>query len=475
MLLYQRQKRMKWLEAMDMDRPILQELKKSPRIEEGLFDNARTLALYPENRQSLNLGGYFVEKTKDKLEELIVHTRFLSIDDGSPIRGDLNVRELNDSATEPGLLSTTLFGHLIPFESCTPFQNLTSLRLHEINLRHSADTWCKVVDFRKMRLLRVYYCPGVDSLLGQLSKAVNLPKVLRVLELQHKDNSDQEALVALDGFLCLTSGLTDLLVDLTNVKSLPGMAGIVRHGKTLETLNVHCTVKPTSNPIMGEVNSDPEEVVFDAEDFDKLCSSASELEQLSCAWPERSLTKRPVHEDWCSFESSVSKLRNLVTLQITTWPTNKPNSQLLPRSIYEQLLQGVAKTLFESAAKRTSSPPDSPILAAQPDEATAEATEVTTQDLLPRSKLRLVAFGISDKIYEREDSRNQLLYLRSSAFDAEGGKIIYAAPVGWCARQYLEPRSEILDFVLSREARLPCRGERGDIDGRFGFPVDDDD
>jgi hypothetical protein len=473
MLLFRRQKRMKWLEAMDMDRPFLPELKKNPLVEQGLFDNARTLALYPENRDSLNLGGYFVEKTKDKLEELIVHTRFLNIDDGSPVRSNLSVREIHDTATGPGLLSSTLFGHMMPFESCTSSENLTSLRLHEVSLRHCADTWCKVIDFRKMRLLRVYYCPGVDSLLGQLSRAANLPKTLRVLELQHKDNSDQEALIALDGFLCLTSGLTDLLIDLTNVKSLPAVAGIVRHSKTLETLNIHCTNKPASNLIMGDVSNDPEELVFDTEDFDKLCLSAGELEQLSCAWPERSLTKRLVHEDWCTFENSVSKLRKLVTLQITTWPSNKPGSQLLPRSIYEQLLQGVATRLFESAAKRTPSPPDSPALTAQPDD--AEATTVVTAPLLPHSRLRLIAFGISDKIYEREDSRNQLLYIRSSAFDAEGGKIIYAAPVGWCARQYLEPRSEILDFVLSREARLPCRGDRGDMDGRFGFNVDEDD
>lgn len=463
---------MKWLEAMDMDRPILQDLKKIPQVEEGLFDNARTLALYPENRQSLDLGGYFVDKMKDKLEELIIHTRFLASDDGSPVRSDLSLRELNDTATGPGLLSRTLFSHLMPFESCTPFQNLTSLRIHEISLRHCADTWCKFVDFRKMRLLRVYYCPGMDTLLGQLSKAANLPKALRVLELQHRDNTDQEALIALDGFLCLTSGLTDLLIDLTNVKSLPSVAGIVSHGKTLETLNVHCTTKPTSTSIMGDVSNDPEEVVFDTEDFDKLCSAATELEQLSCAWPDRTLTKR-FNDDWSQFESSVSKLRKLVTLQITTWPSNKPGSQVLPRSIYEQLLQGVATHLFESAAKRTSSPPDSPTLTAQPDD--SETTEVVPAALLARSRLRLIAFGISDKIYEREDSRNQLLYLRSSAFDAEGGKIIYAAPVGWCARQYLEPRSEILDFVLSREARLPCRGERGDMDARFGFTVDDDD
>jgi hypothetical protein len=473
MLLYRRQKKMKWLEAMDMDRPILPELKKNPAIEDGLFDNARTLALYPENRDSLNCGGYYIEKTKDKLEELIVHTRFSNIDDGSPVRGNLMVREINDTATGPGLLTSTLFAHMLPFETCTPFQNLTSLRLHEVNLRYCADNWCKAIEFRKMQNLRVFHCPGVDALLGQLSRAAHLPKRLRVLEIQHKDNSDQETLIALDGFLCLTSGLTDLLIDLVNVRSMPGIAGIVRHGKTLETLNIHCTSKTASNPIMGDVSSDPEELVFDTEDFEKLCSSASELEQLSCAWPERSLTKRVVHEDWCSFESSVSKLRKLVTLQITTWPSNKPGSQLLPRSIYEQLLQGVATHLFESASKRTPSPPGSPALTAQSDD--ADTTAVESAPLLPYSRLRLIAFGISDKIYEREDSRNQLLYIKSSALDAEGGKIIYAAPVGWLARQYLEPRSEILDFVLSRAARLPCRVERGDLDGRFGFTVDEDD
>ena len=92
-------------------------------------------------------------------------------------------------------------------------------------------------------------------------------------------------------------------------------------------------------------------------------------------------------------------------------------------------------------------------------------------EILPPSKLRLVVFGISDKIYEREDSQTQVLYLRSSAFDADGKNRVYAAPLGWCARRFLEPRSEILEFVLSRGSRLPCRG---DMESRFGFNVDDE-
>ena len=60
LLLYQRQKKLKWLEVVDMDRPMLEELKKNPRVEAGLFDHARKLAIYPENRESLNFGGHFL-------------------------------------------------------------------------------------------------------------------------------------------------------------------------------------------------------------------------------------------------------------------------------------------------------------------------------------------------------------------------------------------------------------------------------
>lgn len=458
-LLYRRQKRMKWLEAMDMDRPILEELEKNPRVEAGIFDNARQLAVYPENRDSLNVGRYFIEKMIDKLEELIVHAHFRTLDDESPSRDAISVRELNDTATGPGLLTSTLFGHFMPFDECMPFQNLTSLRLHRISLRYCADTWCKFVNFNKMRYLRIYHCPGVDSLLGQLTRAANLPKSLHVFELQHKDNAEDEALIALEGFLCLVSGLRSLVIDLQNVKTLPAVAGMVRHSKTLERLNIHCS-NDTSSPLVGDRACDAEELVYEAEDFEKICSTATRLEQLSLAWPNRSLIRSP-SDDWCAFENSICKLRQLVTLHITTWPSNKKaSSSTLSRSIYEYLLQGVATRLFEMSAKRLPLP--EPV-----DAASTPASPPTP------SKFRLVAFGISDKIYEREDSRNQLLYLRSSALDAEGKFKIYATPVGWCLRKYLEPRSDVLDFVLSREARLPCRAEIEDMD-RFGFTVDDD-
>ena len=485
LLLYRKQRKMKWLEVMDLDRNVLSDLKKKADVKENLFKHARKLALYPENRSTLELCSFFVEKTTEQLEELIIHANFDFHDrDHSPPPPNgggsaLDNRELNDTATGPGLLSRTIFRHMTPFDKCTPFQNLTSLRLHRVSLRHCADTWCKVVDFNRLVYLRLYSCSGADTLFGQLCKASHLPKKLRVLEFQHKDNSDNEALIALDGFLCLVSGIRDLIVDLENVKALPGAAGIVRHSKTLELLNVHVSNDPS---LVSNVDGEAEELVWGLEDFEKICKACTQLEQLSCAWPPTSLIRSP-SESWKSYEGAVGEnLKHLVTLHISTFPTNKPSTQLLPRAIYEQLLQGLATRVFDLVINGSGKSEASTSTAAEIDGAADNDSDTT--DTVPSSaeikrrpgRLRLLAFGISDKIYEREESKNQLIYLRSSCKSALGEEKMYAAPVAWCLRQFVEPVSEVLDFVLHRETRVPCREREGLGHGTGGWGgVGDDD
>jgi len=452
---------MRWLEVMDLDRNILPELQKSPKLQTDLFSNARKLALYPENQETLDLCHFFVEKTHQVLEDLIIHANF----DSHDLRGhspastnSIDARELNDSATTPGLISRTIFSHMMPFDKCTPFPKLKALRLHRVNLRYCAETWCNIVNFHELNALRLYQCTGADTLFGQLSKAAHLPKQLKILEFQHKDNTENEALMALDGFLCLVSGIRDLIIDMENVKALPAAAGVAKHGKTLEMLNIHGSQEPNQ---VANSDSDVEELVWDVDDFEKICKACTNLEQLSCAWPSTSLIRTPQAE-WHAYEvAALGNLRNLITLHISTFPTNKPSTQLLPRSVYEQLLQGLGHRLFESAKSGTTK-----------SEAARSATddEITPAQSLQPSKLRLLAFGISDKIYEREDSKNQIIYLRSTAQSALGDTKAYAAPIGWCMRQYIEPRSEVLDFVLHRDSRVPCR-ER---DGPTSWAGDDD-
>lgn len=284
---------MKWLEAMTLDRPnILQELQAKPAEYDALFTNCRRLAFYPETRDTLDLCNSFLVKTKN-IEEIIVHTNF---DYRSPT---IPARELNDSATGPGLITRSIFKHMLPFDKCTPMAGLKALRLHKVNLRHCADTYCRIVDFANLSVLRIFQCPGADALLSQLCKSSLLPKKLEVLELQHKDNEENDALIALDGLLCLVSGLRDLVIELENVKTVPAAAGICRHGKTLEMLNIHAFPKddPTSH-------HEADELVWPADEFKKICKSAPELEQLCCAFPPTDILSSP-SEDWMEFSVSL--------------------------------------------------------------------------------------------------------------------------------------------------------------------------
>lgn len=464
---------MKWLEVMDLERDILPDLLKNEKLATGLFQHTRRLALYPENRESLRLCAFYVQKTAEALEDLNVHTSFHEPMDHhrDPSPPDIiEPRELNDSATRPGLLTRSIFGHLLPFEKCEPFKNLTILRLQRVNLRYCAETWCKFVNFVNIEQLRVLQCAGADSLLAELSKARSLPRHLKALEFQHKDNEENEGLVALDGFLCLVSGIQELIIDLERVQSLPAAAGIARHGKTLELFNVHCSREGSASPITSNPD-DSEEWVWDVEDFEKICTSCTALEQMSCAWPQTSLIRSP-SVDWVAFERACGNLKQLVTLQISTWPSNKPSSQYLPRPIYDTLLQSLAQRGFEKAASTTRA--GLSISSAASDDASEPSTAETDSDR--GSKLRLIAFGISDRIYEREESKTLLIYLRSTSVTAEGKPKAYAAPIGWCLRQYVEPRSEVLDVVLHREVKgPPCReGEHRGGSLRWGGGPDDD-
>lgn len=455
---------MTWLEAMKLDRPFAAELKKNVALH-PVFDNAKRIAVYPENPEVLDQCRFFIEKASDKLEQLIIHPHFDVSGSHTPPASSIPLRELNDSATGCGLLTRTLFAHLLPFDQCKPFPNLTSLRLHCINLRYCADSWCKVIDFQRLEMIRLYQCTGVDTLFGQMSKAQYMPRKLRVFEFQHQDNDENEALLAMDAFLCLVSGLTDLMIDMQSVKALPAAAGIAKHGKTLEVLTIHCSNDPAGSLRSRTTPSEHAELIYDIESFAKICTAATRLEQLSCAWPERSITRSP-GADWESFKTAVFGLRNMVTLRISNWPTNKTHS--LQRQHYERLLQGIATDLF-SCMERKAEPPPAAAEVAGGDTTTAGNIASTTAS---PAHLKVMAFGISDQIYERHDSSQQRIYLRSIALDAEGKAHPHAAIVDWCLRQYIEPRSEILDTALMRLASMPCRGEG---EGRGGSWGEEDD
>lgn len=75
------------------------------------------------------------------------------------------------------------------------------------------------------------------------------------------------------------------------------------------------------------------------------------------------------------------------------------------------------------------------------------------------SKLAVIAFGSSDKVYDREDSQNQIIFIKGRQIDPLGIERSTAIQIGWCLRKFVDagPKSDILDLSLSRSTRPPTR------------------
>ncbi|KAF2878124.1 hypothetical protein BDV95DRAFT_624683 [Massariosphaeria phaeospora] len=396
-LLYKKQKRMKWMEGIAVDDVVLDQLQQIPNFDK-VFENVKKLGLYPDSREVLDYC-HFLLKNSPKIEKLTLHASF----DG----GDhsLSERELNDSVTGPGLITSVIFSDFMPFEKCTPMV-LKDITLQKINLRYAATTYCHLIKFSTVRSLRLFNCAGADALLAELCKSTHLPDKLETLEFKHKDNEENDGLNTLDGFMCLVSGIKVLTIDITNTKTLPAAAGIIRHGKTLKSLNVHAS-------------QSGDEHIFDYAAFKDICEGCPGLEQISAGFPPVSLI-RDKQETFINFENCLGALDHLVTLNITTWPTNSPSGTTLPRKIYEHLLQGLAQQGFERSITYA-----------------ATKTRKSTEKKIYTSKLAIIAFGISDKVYDREDSINQIIFVKGKQVDPLGTESCTAIQMGWCLRKYL--------------------------------------
>ncbi|KAF2996398.1 hypothetical protein E8E13_001360 [Curvularia kusanoi] len=412
-LLYKKQKRLKWAESIALDRNVLDELQKIPDLRDQ-FANVRKIGLYPDSREVLDYC-HFILKNTSALDKITIHASFDDSDVPIPDR------ELNDSSTGPGLITSTMFSHMQPFANCTPLA-LKEITLQKLGLRYAADSYCKIVDFRTVKSIRVFSCTGTDALFAELSKSTKLPQKLETLEVKFTDNAEGDGLGALDGFLCLVTGVKVLTLDYSNVSSLPTPAGVTRHGRTLEQLSLHASTAPE------ECDG---ELVFDYAQFALICKECVLLEQLSVAFPHVSVI-RPKNDSFVNFENCLGDLPKLVTLNVTSWPSTRPASSKLPRKIYEHLLAGLAQQGFETSMKHA-------------------------QLQNRSSKLAIIAFGASDRVYDREDSENQIIFVKGRQTDPLGNEKSTAVQIGWCLRKFVDAgaKSDVLDFSLSHSSRPP--------------------
>lgn len=114
---------------------------------------------------------------------------------------------------------------------------------------------------------------GADVVFSQLSKPHLRPSKLKNLRWLQEETNEPYALEAFEGLLEGLSGLEILHIDINNMPSLPKPAVLAQHGKTLKSLFVRSTLSSTN------IN------MYEAPEFDVICTSCTELRQLSVTFP----------------------------------------------------------------------------------------------------------------------------------------------------------------------------------------------
>lgn len=277
-LLLKKQKRLKAIECACVSSPFMPMLEKHPELLKNL-EGATSVHFYPDNLDRLQACQKILQAQPNLTEMQLSSDRALA----EGITDDLQ-----DSSTRPGLISRTIFSHLMPFETCKPMV-LKKLSIDNIDLRYAADTYIKFIKFSALESLVIGACTGADALFAQLSKPHLRPTKLQKLRWFHEETSEPHALEAFEGLLDALSGLKILHIDTHNIEGLPSASAIARHGKTLQILGVRSRM-PRSAILM-----------YESEQFDEICTNCLELRQLSITFPPTSVSNATPSTDFKTY------------------------------------------------------------------------------------------------------------------------------------------------------------------------------
>ena len=276
-LLMKKQKRLKAVEIESVDRNF--ELEKNPSLLTDL-EGATSLHFYPDSIDRLKACQKVVE-TQTKFKEL-------QISSGFAYAGQIP-DDLEDSSTRPGLLTRTIFSHMMPFETCTPMI-LKKLSIDNIDLRYAADTYMKFIKFSALESLLIGGCQGADAVFAQMSKPHQRPTKLKKIRWFHgEETTETHALEAFDGLIEAIIGLEILHVDVKHFNGLPNPTAIAHHGKTLQVLGIRSRTASSNH------------IRYESDQLDEICTACTELRQLSITFPTTSVSDAHPSPDFTTY------------------------------------------------------------------------------------------------------------------------------------------------------------------------------
>lgn len=339
-LLCKKQRRLKAIEIVSVDRPYMPVIEKYPDLLNNLTE-LTSLHFYPETLDRL--------QACQKVLEAHPQVREMQLSPGFQFTMSPPPQDLHDSSTRPGLLFRTIFSHMLPLETCTPIK-LAKLTLENIDVRYAAETYMKAIDLSCLESVVIGGCAGVDAIFSQMSKPHFRPHRLRKLRWFHEETAEPHALEAFEGLLESLCGLEVLHVDLKNVGGLPKPSAIANHRKTLKIVAVRSRMDPIEEPQLDTLKC------YEQGQFDEICTQCTEIRQLSITTPVTYVSDPHETHEFKDFLRCAAKLPHLVTLGLQRWPQTRtpfisPWDKLKPRALdlYRHHLQRLAQDIFSTS------------------------------------------------------------------------------------------------------------------------------
>ncbi|MCJ1309994.1 hypothetical protein MMC25_003655 [Agyrium rufum] len=420
LLLCQKQRKLQCLEIGPVNKDLFPVMEKNPKVFSG-FTELKSIDMYPDTVDRLKACNKLLQD-HPQVQNLCISNSF-AYSTESP-------DDLHDLSTGPGLITRSLFRHLLPFESCKPIE-LKHLDLDSQDLRYSPDTWLRAIKFSTLTRLEFRNCQGVDAVFAQLSKPNHCPTQLKILRWMDDHVYDVRVLEAFEGFVerCAEFGskLTTIDVLLSKMLQLPKAASICRHKESLKSLSISCT----NSTVNGTG-------IYSEQDFNKICTDCTKISQLSVMFPGTSGESPSLDLRFLGYYENTFKLEQLVTLVIRRWPQvreapigsrGKGASAL---TLYTHHLQRHATNLFEISD---------------------EDAKRSGYGLGYRSRLSVIAWGSNGETKYHPDAGNsiklkQIAFTRGEVVDVLRRQSLLAVQTPWRLVQFVEPESEILNHAL---------------------------
>jgi hypothetical protein len=236
-LLWQRQRKLKNLEVLSNydgrhnkdeseEYDLSLELNRSPK------PTVRDLRIVPTDGITLSIGCTALQVTNPT--SLEVNGILLAIN---------RPHETEEGTVYDGLTSL-LFNHITPAGpgGVAPLDQLTSLKLADLDLRYVKERWCRYLEFHNLKVLSLEYCLHIGNLINAISLNASTPG-LRELNVVHSPAGQGDAVVdSINDLLRQPRGTLDKLsLCIRNAPSLPTAEAILSHEPTLRWLFLDIT------------------------------------------------------------------------------------------------------------------------------------------------------------------------------------------------------------------------------------------